>query len=126
VIDDNERARQLIGAAAILSAAIATPVRAQPVTSEPGYCAFFHPYANCQNKGPGNPYTDPNYRRGPAGYDGTWSTGETVRSCSEAFANTPFRFLSDANAVTAAIEAIAGSKRPRFVGRPLGCVSASD
>ena len=23
---------------------------------------FFYPYANCQNKGPGNPYTDPNYR----------------------------------------------------------------
>jgi len=71
VIDDNERARQLIGAAAILSAAIATPVRAQPVISEPGYCTFFYPYANCQNKGPGNPHTDPNYRRGPAGYDGT-------------------------------------------------------
>jgi hypothetical protein len=47
----------LIGAVAILSAAIATPVRAQQVISEPGYCAFFYPYANCQNKGPGNPYT---------------------------------------------------------------------
>jgi hypothetical protein len=27
--------------------------------TEPGYCAFFYPNANCQNKGPGNPYTDP-------------------------------------------------------------------
>ena len=54
---------KLLGAAAILSAAIATPALAQAVISEPGYCAFFYPYANCQNKGPGNPYTG-NYRRG--------------------------------------------------------------
>ena len=51
---------RLIGAVAVLSAAIATPVRAQQVMSEPAYCAFFYPNANCQNKGPGNPYTDPN------------------------------------------------------------------
>src|ERR1700682_2618985 len=69
---------KLLGAVAILLTAIATPVLAQPVISEPGYCAFFYPYANCQNKGPGNPYTDSNYPRGPAGYDRTWSTGETV------------------------------------------------
>ena len=36
---------------------------AQQVISEPGYCAFFYPNANCQNKGPANPYTDPNYPR---------------------------------------------------------------
>jgi hypothetical protein len=39
---------------------------AQQVISEPGYCAFFYPNANCQNKGPGNPYTDP--RRFNQGY----------------------------------------------------------
>jgi len=55
---------KLVGAVAVLSTAIATPVPAQQVISEPGYCAFFYPNANCQNKGPGNPYTDPNYRRG--------------------------------------------------------------
>jgi hypothetical protein len=66
----------LLGAVAVLSAATATPAPAQPVIPEPAYCAFFYPYANCQNKGPGNPYTDPNYRRGPN--DGTWSSGETV------------------------------------------------
>jgi hypothetical protein len=66
----------LLGAAAVLSAATAKPAPAQQVMSEPAYCAFFYPYANCQNKGPGNPYTDPNYRRSP--YDGTWSSGETV------------------------------------------------
>jgi hypothetical protein len=69
---------KLIGPVAILSTALATPVLAQPVVSEPGYCAFFYPNANCQNKGPGNPYTDPNYQRRSAGYDGTWSRDETV------------------------------------------------
>jgi len=54
---------RLIGAATILSALGAAPALAQQVISEPGYCAFFYPNANCQNKGPGNPYTDPNYQR---------------------------------------------------------------
>src|SRR5216683_2498423 len=69
---------KLLGAVAILSTAIATPVPAQQVISEPGYCAFFYPNANCQNKGPGNPYTDPNYQRRSAGSVGMWSSGETV------------------------------------------------
>jgi hypothetical protein len=67
---------KLLGAVAILSSAIAMPAPAQQVISEPGYCAFFYPNANCQNKGPGNPYTDPNYQRSVN--NGTWSTGETV------------------------------------------------
>jgi len=54
---------RLIGAATILSALGAAPALAQQVISEPGYCAFFYTNANCQNKGPGNPYTDPNYQR---------------------------------------------------------------
>jgi hypothetical protein len=48
----------LIGAAAVAAAAFATPALAQAVISEPGYCAQFYPNANCQNLGPGNPYTD--------------------------------------------------------------------
>jgi ABC-type multidrug transport system permease subunit len=52
-----------LAAAAALSAVTAAPALAQAVISEPGYCAFFYPNANCQNKGPGNPYTDPNYQR---------------------------------------------------------------
>lgn len=61
-------------AVAILSIiAVAPPARAQQVIYEPAYCAFYYPYANCQNYGPGNPATDPNYRRGPA-----WPSGETV------------------------------------------------
>jgi hypothetical protein len=69
---------KLFGAVAILSTALATPVLAQQVISEPGYCAFFYPNANCQNKGPGNPYTDPNYQRGAAQNDRAWSSAETV------------------------------------------------
>ncbi|MEA2926602.1 MAG: hypothetical protein QOD25_3724, partial [Alphaproteobacteria bacterium] len=39
---------------------------------------FFYPNANCQNKGPGNPYTDPNYRRNGGQSSGPWPSGETV------------------------------------------------
>jgi hypothetical protein len=69
---------KLLGAAAILSAAMAMPALAQQVISEPGYCAFFYPNANCQNKGPGNPYTDSNYQRGVIQNERAWSSGETV------------------------------------------------
>jgi hypothetical protein len=41
------------------------------VISEPGYCAFFYPNANCQNKGPGNPYTDSGYYYRQGAYPGT-------------------------------------------------------
>ena len=59
---------RLLGAATVL-AMLAGPATAQQVISEPGYCAFFYPNANCQNKGPGNPYTDGNYqRRASQGY----------------------------------------------------------
>jgi hypothetical protein len=53
----------LIGAAAVAAAAFATPAVAQAVISDPGYCAQFYPNANCQNLGPGNPYTDGGYYR---------------------------------------------------------------
>jgi hypothetical protein len=51
----------LIGAAAVAAAAFATPALAQAVIEDPGYCAQFYPGANCQNLGPGNPYTDGGY-----------------------------------------------------------------
>jgi hypothetical protein len=54
----------LLGAAAvILSSALAGPVMAQAVISEPAKCANFYPNANCQNLGPGNPYTGNGYQR---------------------------------------------------------------
>ena len=67
---------KILGAAAILASALASPAMAQEVIYNPGYCAQFYPNANCQNKGPGNPYTgdyqrqvqrDQGYRQ-----NGTW------------------------------------------------------
>jgi len=63
----------LIGAAAVAAAAFATPALAQPVISDPGYCAQFYPDANCQNLGPGNPYTDGGYFR-----DNDWRNGNAM------------------------------------------------
>jgi hypothetical protein len=55
---------RLFGAAALLlSSALASPVMAQEVIYNPGYCAQFYPNANCQNKGPGSPYTGDYQRR---------------------------------------------------------------
>jgi hypothetical protein len=54
--------------ALMISAPAMTPAWAQQVISEPGYCAFFYPNANCQNKGPGNPYTGDYQRRVSQGY----------------------------------------------------------
>ena len=53
----------LIGAAALVTTASVTPALAQAVIEDPGYCAQFYPNANCQNLGPGNPYTDGGYYR---------------------------------------------------------------
>jgi hypothetical protein len=74
---------RLVGAAAALAMMTApgmTRASAQQVMSEPGYCAFYYPNANCQNKGPGNPYTDP--RRFNHGYgmpDGAPAAAVVVR-----------------------------------------------
>ena len=53
----------LLGAA-LVAAALAGPAQAQEVIYNPGYCAQFYPNANCQNKGPGNPYTGSYQRSG--------------------------------------------------------------
>jgi hypothetical protein len=56
----------LIGAAVAATAALVTPAAAQRVVTNPGYCAQFYPNANCQNYGPGNPYTG-GYQTGSRG-----------------------------------------------------------
>jgi hypothetical protein len=53
----------LLGAAALLSLTAATPSIAQEVIYNPGFCAQQYPNANCQNKGPNNPYTGDYQRR---------------------------------------------------------------
>ncbi|HLG82165.1 MAG TPA: hypothetical protein VKY22_14205 [Bradyrhizobium sp.] len=70
--------RPLGALAALVSTFSLMPAHAQQAMSEPAYCAFFYPNANCQNKGPGNPYTDPNYRRNGGESSGQWPGGETV------------------------------------------------
>jgi hypothetical protein len=62
----------LIGAAVFVAAASATPAMAQAVIEDPGYCAQFYPNANCQNLGPGNPYTDGGY------YRNDWQDGNAL------------------------------------------------
>jgi hypothetical protein len=42
----------------LVSVAMATAATAQPVISNPGRCEAAFPNANCQNVGPGNPYTN--------------------------------------------------------------------
>ena len=72
-----------LGALAVLSTFALMPAQAQQAMSEPAYCASFYPNANCQNKGPGNPYTDPNYRRNGGESSGQWASGETVGAVSK-------------------------------------------
>ena len=42
-------------AAAILASVVATPVLAQAVISEPGYCAQFYPHCELQQRRSGQP-----------------------------------------------------------------------
>ena len=53
----------LFAAAALAATAFVSPALAQAVIEDPGYCAQFYPNANCENLGPGNPYTDGGYYR---------------------------------------------------------------
>jgi hypothetical protein len=66
----------LMGAAAVIASALVTPALAQAVIEDPGYCAQFYPNANCQNLGPGNPYTDGGY------YRNNWRNSSAVKHLS--------------------------------------------
>ncbi|OAF14892.1 hypothetical protein AYJ54_40660 [Bradyrhizobium centrolobii] len=43
--------------ASIFACAFAAPALSQAVVEYPGACAQFYPDANCENYGPGNPYS---------------------------------------------------------------------
>jgi hypothetical protein len=62
-------------AAIVLSSALAGPVMAQQVITNPGKCAQFYPDANCQNLGPGNPYTNGYRHRAAYRHNGEWNNG---------------------------------------------------
>lgn len=53
---------KLLGAVAIAATTVAGPAMAQAVVNNPARCSAQFPNANCQNLGPGNPYTDSRYR----------------------------------------------------------------
>ena len=72
----------LLGAAALLSAAAAAPATAQEVIYNPGYCAQFYPDANCQNKGPNNPYTGDYQARRQIRDADAWSAGPCALGAS--------------------------------------------
>ena len=63
---------RIVGAAAILAFALASPAMAQEVIINPGKCAQYYPNANCQNYGPGNPYTG-GYQQHAYRHNGTWN-----------------------------------------------------
>jgi hypothetical protein len=64
----------------LVSGPAQTPAMAQHVIYEPGYCAFFYPNANCQNEGPGNPYTDPQrFNQGYSTPNGAQRAGRVVK-----------------------------------------------
>jgi hypothetical protein len=63
----------ILGATALAVSALASPVMAQQVIYNPGYCAQFYPNANCQNKGPGNPYTGDYQRSAAYQQNTTWN-----------------------------------------------------
>ena len=73
IYQETEMKFALISAAILVAAASATPALAQAVIEDPGYCAQFYPNANCQNLGPGNPYTDGGY------YRNGWQNGYAPR-----------------------------------------------
>jgi hypothetical protein len=77
---------RLVGMAATLAVILApatiaamTPALAQPVIYEPGYCAFYYPNANCQNKGPGNPSDPRRFSQGYAVPDGSAARGVVAK-----------------------------------------------
>jgi hypothetical protein len=77
----------LFGAAAVvLSSALAGPVMAQQVISNPGYCAQFYPNANCQNKGPNNPYTG-DYQRRTQRDNGNWDSNARWNDSGDSYAS---------------------------------------
>ncbi len=57
------RGLALMAAVALVTLS-AGPAAAQHVISNPGWCAQFYPNANCQNYGPGNPYTSYGWSHG--------------------------------------------------------------
>jgi len=59
---------KLLGAAAVAATMLTSSAMAQAVVGNPGRCEAQFPNANCQNFGPGNPYTSSGYRHHRVSY----------------------------------------------------------
>ncbi|MCK1542219.1 hypothetical protein IVA87_22770 [Bradyrhizobium sp. 147] len=68
---------KVLGAVAIATTTLAGSAMAQAVINNPARCSAQFPNANCQNLGPGNPYTDRGYRHRRMSYrqtnSGDWN-----------------------------------------------------
>jgi hypothetical protein len=64
--------RMVLVTAAALLALLSAPATAQHVINNPGWCAQFYPNANCQNLGPGNPYTSYGWATSPSPRAAYW------------------------------------------------------
>jgi hypothetical protein len=96
---------KLLGTAAILATALASPAMAQQVIYNPGRCAQYYPDANCQNEGPGNPYTG-NYQRRADGYQQGWNNDWNSGGWRQSRNDDPITWSSD---VAAAAVGTAGA-----------------
>jgi hypothetical protein len=65
----------ILGPVVVVASAMVPPLKAQPVIDNPGRCAQFYPNANCQNLGPGNPFTEL-----PGGWRHGYALGKKLRS----------------------------------------------
>jgi hypothetical protein len=74
-LEEDEMKFALLGVAALAATALVTPVKAQEVITNPGKCAQYYPNANCQNLGPGNPYTGGGYHAQYGNDQGGWRNG---------------------------------------------------
>lgn len=126
---------KLLGAAAIAATLMTGSAMAQAVINDPGRCSAQFPNANCQNLGPGNPYTDRGYRRHHVSYrqrDDDWNRPHTgfwpadvaggiagaAIGTAGAIATAPFRAADDAYAYDRGWDRRTYAQRNGFVCTP--------
>ncbi|GMO82342.1 hypothetical protein BwSH20_25510 [Bradyrhizobium ottawaense] len=117
---------KLLGATAIAATMLAGSAMAQAVVTNPGRCSAQFPNANCQNLGPGNPYTDSGYRHRRASYRQTngdwnndWNRSRTGFWPTDVAAGVAGAAIGTAGAIQRAVPRLGQFLRLRqFVGQP--------
>ena len=116
----------ILATVAILASALASHALAQEVIYNPGYCAQYYPNANCQNRGPGSPYTGSYQRQiyqDQAYRDRTWQNSYNRADDNSGFwpADVAAGVVGGAVGTAAAI----ASPAPCSAARTAGGISAS-